>query len=438
MFQSNRAITPKSQSRQRTLALLGIISEGFFSRLSFGLIAFALPLYARHLGLSLAQIGLLASLNIAVSMALKPFIGWVADRIGYKRGATLAIGLRSLMVLLLVLASSPLHLYLLQTARGAAKALRDPAMHSLIADRSAKKQLASTFAWYQTAKGTAGSIGRGVAGVILTLTASNFSWVFGLAFALSIFPLMAVTILIPKCKSSQQNKPSTHTKSESPATPQKPTPRALRSKTNLLPFIGYGFLISSIGRMLRSLMPLLLVEYAGLNEAQAGIFYLVSTIVLLVSTPVFGWLYDHASGKWVLTIRSLANVVSSILYWVCPTFAGFISAKVCDRIGTAAFRPAWAAMMAELSAGDKSKRAQIIGLMSAGEDAGTVVGPLLAGLIWSTWGVAALLGTRIALALMTELYTLKLVHSMKQPTMRSFNPIPNLAQPAIIPAQTHR
>ena len=431
-----RTLHPQSQSRQSTLALLGVISEGFFSRLSFGLIAFALPLYARHLGLSLAQISLLISLNLAVSMALKPFIGWVADRIGYKRGATLAIGLRSLMVLLLVVASSPFHLYLLQATRGVAKALRDPAMHALIADRSSKKKLAATFAWYQTAKGTAGSIGRGVAGVILTLTAANFNWVFGLAFVLSVVPLMAVTVLIPQ--RSRQDQPSVHTQKPSPVASPEPVSQNLNFKTHLLPFMGYGFLISSIGRMLRSLMPLLLVEYAGLSEAQAGFFYLVSTIVMLVSTPVFGWLYDRANHKGVLMTRSIANVASSILYLVSPTFAGFISAKICDRVGTAAFRPAWAAMMAEISAGDKSKRARIIGLMSAGEDAGTVVGPLLAGLIWSTWGVAALLGTRIALAMMAELYTLKLIHGMKRPTVRPLKSTLPLSRPAIMLAQSPR
>jgi hypothetical protein len=48
------------------LPLLAIVGEGLFSRLSFGLIGFTLPLYARHLGLSLSQVGILAGLNSAV------------------------------------------------------------------------------------------------------------------------------------------------------------------------------------------------------------------------------------------------------------------------------------------------------------------------------------------------------------------------------------
>ncbi len=34
-------------------AARAVVLEGLFSRLSFGLITFALPLYARHLGFSL-------------------------------------------------------------------------------------------------------------------------------------------------------------------------------------------------------------------------------------------------------------------------------------------------------------------------------------------------------------------------------------------------
>jgi len=53
-------------------ALLAIVAEGFFSRLSFGLITFALPLYAREkFGLSLAEVGLLAAFNQIVAILLK-------------------------------------------------------------------------------------------------------------------------------------------------------------------------------------------------------------------------------------------------------------------------------------------------------------------------------------------------------------------------------
>ena len=65
--------------RRVSSSLIAIVAEGLFSRLSFGLISFSLPLYARHLGLSLTEVGILAAMNSAVAVALKPLLGWAAD-----------------------------------------------------------------------------------------------------------------------------------------------------------------------------------------------------------------------------------------------------------------------------------------------------------------------------------------------------------------------
>lgn len=410
MPEANQTTKQAPQPGQRSRILVGLISEGFLSRLSTGVIAFALPLYGHHLGLSLTEIGVLVSLDLGVAVALKPFSGWVADRVGYKRGASLALAFRSLMCLLLAVVGVPWHLYVLQSGRGAAKAVRDPSMNALIAERGGKKRLASTFAWYQTARGTAGSLGRAVAGVLLTVTASSFGWVFGAAAALSVLSLVSLSILIPKRPATREHAPS---RSGSPS--KKNPARSDPPWTSLLPFMGFGFLMTGTARMLRGLMPLLLVEYAGLNEAQAGLLYLVATVVALVMTPIFGWLYDHTSPKLVLMARSLANVISSILYLVWPTFTGFALAKVFDKSGTAAFRPAWATLMADVSASHRSKRAQRMGLMDTGENAGAFVGPILGGFVWNVWGVAALMGTRIVLALLSELYALFLFRAAKRP-----------------------
>src|SRR2546430_11595559 len=87
--------------RRVSSSLIAIVAEGLFSRLSFGLISFSLPLYARHLGLSLTEVGILAAMNSAVAVALKPLLGWAADRFGLKRTYLAAISLRSLVSLLL-------------------------------------------------------------------------------------------------------------------------------------------------------------------------------------------------------------------------------------------------------------------------------------------------------------------------------------------------
>jgi MFS family permease len=382
-------------------ALVAIVGEGFFSRLAFGLISFALPLYAYRLGLSLTAIGFLLSLNLVVALALKPVMGAAADRFGRKLSFTTAIVLRSVVSLLLVFATLPWHLFATRSLHGVSISLRDPAANTLIAEHGGKKAVASAFAWYQTAKSLAGILGKSAAGILLAVSASSFSLVFAVAFVLSLLPV----VLVVRYVSEPTAEPVVE---QVPGAAREPRPAV---RPSLIPFAGLGFLISGTAYMLSNLFPILAIEYAGLSEAQAGLVYSLTAVVVLAG-PVFGWLSDNVSRKLVLSLRSAANVLSSVIYLVAPNFAGMAVGRAVDDLGKAAFRPAWGALMAHVSGFDRKRRARTMGYLSSGEDAGEVAGPIAAGILWSTWGVPALLGVRIAVAIVTELYTIALARSL--------------------------
>jgi MFS family permease len=383
-------------------ALTAIVAEGFLSRLSFGIVSFALPLYAfRELGMGLAAVGVLASLNLTVAIALKPAMGALADRVGLKRSFAWSVGMRSAVSALLAFAALPWQLFAIRGLHGVSISLRDPAVNVLIADRGGKRAVASAFAWYQTAKSVAGALGKGAGGLLLALTASDFSLVFLIACASSALPLVVVVRFV--------REPATAAASVSDA----PTPSEDgSSKPPIARFAGLGFLISSTAYMLANLFPIFAVEYAGLSEAQAGLIYMLAASLAL-SGPFFGWLSDTVSRKLVLSVRSAANVASSVVYLVAPSFAGLAAGRALDDMGKAAFRPAWGALMAEVANLDRRRRARTMGSMSAGEDAGEIAGPVVAGLLWSVWGVPVLLGARIGLAVVTEIYTMALTRSME-------------------------
>src|SRR5213592_4518398 len=178
-------------------AVLALVAEGFFMRLGFGIIAFTLPLYARHLGLNLAETGALLALTGVVKTVLKPVMGWVADRVGAKRGLVAALGLRSLVSFLLAFASAPWQLYSIRTIHGLSTSVRDPAVNALIAENGDEKAMGSAFAWYFTAKSLANALGKAVAGALLTLTGSNFRTVFLVTWAISSLTLPAVILFVP-------------------------------------------------------------------------------------------------------------------------------------------------------------------------------------------------------------------------------------------------
>lgn len=376
-----------------------LIAEAFLSRLSFGLISFALPLYALQLGLNLTEIGLLTTLDTAVAILIKPIAGLAIDRFGFKRSLTLAIALRSLVALLLALAGAPWQLYSIRLVHGLSAALRDPSSSALLAEYGGAKKTGTAFAWHHTATNIAGSMGKTLAGILLAFTLSNYPLIFGASFLLSALPMIVVLILV--------REPAREKAALVPHSPIRET-RARLNWQSLLPLIGFGFLITGSAEMLSGLFPVLATQYAHLTEGQTAAIYLLSVVAVLVAGPLFGWLADNVSHKLVLTVRSLANTLSSVLLILFPTYFGIAAGKITDDLGKAAFRPAWGSLMARVSDLDRRRRAQAMSWMTMGEDAGTVVGPIVAGVVWTTWGVGIALGLRIGLAVITELYALAL------------------------------
>jgi len=410
--------------RSGNLALIAIVAEGFLSRLSFGMLSFALPLYAYHLGMHLTEIGILASINLVVAMALKPAMGVLADRVGLKPSFTAATALRSVVSLALAFVSSPWQLLTVRSVYGISQSLRDPALNALLAEHGGQKRIAAAFGWYSTAKSVGGSLGSALAGILLGLTASNYSLVFVAAFVLSILPVFIVGRYVQERSATSESAddrlelvravPGTWDAGNSS--------RASASSLVILSYIGLGTLISGTAQMLRGLLPILATQYAGLSETETGVVYTASTLAVMFSGPLFGWLSDNVSQKLVLMVRGIANTLSSILFVALPNLAGITLGKVVDDVGKAAFKPAWGALMADVSSFEKKRRTQIISLMCLAEDAGEIGGPILAGLLWSAWGVPVVLGVRILLAVITEVYATVLIASMN--TRRRFECLP--------------
>ena len=383
------------KKEERNPAIPVILAEGFSSRLSFGVIGFVLPLFAyRKLGLSLTETGFLFSLNLIAEQLFKPLMGWVAGRIGLKRAFSAAIALRSMVALFFVFATSPWHVYGIRVLHGLSESLRDPSVNALIAENAQKRSIASAFAWYTTAKLSAGSVGRALGGFLLALTFENYANVFLFAFALSILPLFVVTRYLP------DGKVRSPIEEEQPAENQVST----GGPNRVLPIAVLGFLIAGTAQMMSSLFPLLATVYGHLSAAQASTIYLISILMVIGAGPLFGWLSDHVSHNFVLLIRGIANTFSSAVYYFFPGFTGLAAGSVADAMGKAAFRPAWGALMAQVSESDGKRRVRTMSYLSLGEGLGETIGPLLGGFLWNTWGVGAMLGARVLMALVAEGY----------------------------------
>lgn len=388
-------------------SLLVILAEGFLSRLAFGIISFALPLFAyRKMGLSLTATGFLFSVNLIVEQLFKPVMGWVADRIGLKPSFTIAIALRSLMALLLVLANAPWHVYAIKMLHGFSESLRDPSVSALIAEHADKKKMASAFGWYTTAKMSAGSLGKALGGWLLWWTLDGYAQVFLIAFALSFLPLFVVLRFLEE--------PPHHLPVSSQVA-EAAESEAGKTNASFLPVLILGSLITSTAMMMNNLFPVLATEYAHLTPGQAGWIYTFGPLVTIVGGPLFGWLADNVSHRLVLLVRGFANICSSLLFIFAPSFAGLTIGSCVDALGKAAFRPAWGALMAQAASLDRKRRARVMSYFGLGEGIGETVGPMLGGFLWQHWGVVAMLSVRVGIAIVAEIYALLVARKMPRP-----------------------
>jgi MFS family permease len=212
--------------------------------------------------------------------------------------------------------------------------------------------------------------------------------VFLVAFGLSLLPLGVVLRYLRPVAHD-------HAPSGAPGAP-------VGSK--VLRFTILGFLFGTTAGML-NLFPAIAQEYFKLNPAQIGLIMLASAAVIIAAGPAFGWLADHGSRTLVLTIRGFANIISSLMYLVFPSFLGVGASKLVDDMGKVAFRPAWGSVMAEVANEQPHRRARVMAFIDVGEDAGDAAGPILAGWLLVLGGLPLMLGVRCGLAAITEVWT---------------------------------
>ncbi|MCI0664746.1 MAG: MFS transporter, partial [Acidobacteria bacterium] len=154
--------------------------------------------------------------------------------------------------------------------------------------------------------------------------------------------------------------------------------------------------------------------------ALAWIKFAAETVIPLIFGPFFGWLADRIGTKKVIALRSLANLLTSVLFWVMPKFAGTALlgvmmgiARGVDEIGKASFKPTWGAVAAKVSSFNLARRGRTMGIMETGVDVSEMAFPVIAVTIFQKFWLGPLMLVRGLLALLAEVYAHLLMRKSK-------------------------
>ena len=379
--------------------LAALAGEGFLTRLGFGMISFALPLYALKLGMNVGEIGLLFAARSITVLLTKPLMAWAADHFGRKPTLIFAVMMRCLVGFLFIFATQAWHLYAIRILHGAMSAARDPSANALIVEHGDQKSMATAFAWYMVARDAGRSLGYALAGTLIAVT-GNYQVVWIVAFISSLAALYTVFRFV-------QETPDGLPRSSNPEAGTIPE-FGWRDYVALMPIASFGFMVALGAEMMRGLFPVLAVKYVGFSEAEAGFVVGLSGFIMLIVGPLFAWVSDHISRRVTLNARGFANIGSSLLYIFAPTFPGYFAAWLLDDAGKAAFKPSWGAVMAQLAAAHPSRRARVMTFVDMTYTMGEIFGPVLASVLLAAKGAVFMLGVRAGIAVLTEMHALLL------------------------------
>ena len=139
--------------------------------------------------------------------------------------------------------------------------------------------------------------------------------------------------------------------------------------------------------VLAAILPLLILEY-GYSYFLAGLIVTVWNLTSSFTQPLFGWMSDRRGfGVPVkYTILICAFFISCIglitNYWVTLLFAA------CAALGHALFHPSALSLVSRLASGPK--RGRLTSFFVVGGNIGFAIGPLIAGVLVTLWGLPGL------------------------------------------------
>jgi len=233
--------------------------------------------------------------------------------------------------------------------------------------------------------------------------------IFWLATLFSLLSLLLVAIFIKEKKKEKKDKKKDKAKAGQQPTGMLHRPEA---QPNVYSFALLGAALTAPAYMVTGeFFTVLAVKLEVTPGALGWIKVISETAVPLLFGPFFGWLADRIGAGKVIALRSIANLATSVLFWMVPSFAGTAMlgvmmglARGIDEIGKAAFKPTWGAIAAKVSSFNLSNRSKTMGILEGGVDASDLAFPVLAGVMLQYLSLGPLMLARAILALVAEVY----------------------------------
>ncbi len=272
------------------------------------------PLYARTLDITTAQIGIFNAAFFLMAGLFSLPIGMISDRTGSKPVAATGVAILTLAAFSLYLCDTFPTITLVYLFFGIGIAAFGPTMMSFVAYISPNTHLGRSYGWYTTALFCGMSLGPALGGFLAQKT--GFASVFTAIGVILLINLAALLFFMP----------ATTPRSAVASGPEKETPplknlfsnRPLMAcwQASLFACFGLGMFISFVPLHAHNL---------GLNVKEIGLVFFVQGLCNGFSRIPFGHLSDKVTNRGTLVVVGIAGYAASLAgFGACQNLAHFI------------------------------------------------------------------------------------------------------------------
>jgi len=156
------------------------------------------------------------------------------------------------------------------------------------------------------------------------------------------------------------------------------------SPTGLLVILTGLNLFNYLDRFVLSAVLTPLQKDLGINDGQAGRLVTAFMIGYFITSPIFGWLGDRWSRKWLIAVGIFVWSVGTLLTGFAATFAMMIAFRVFVGVGEASYATISPSLISDSQA--PAKRNNALTIFYVAIPVGAALGTIIGGLIAARWG----------------------------------------------------
>jgi MFS family permease len=299
--------------------------------------------------------------------------GALSDRIGRSVLITISMFAMAILFPLYTVRNLVPYFVILQFMSGAFAVTVSPITRALVSDRARTGSVGLSISLLSATA----ALGRAAGPLVGTYAAQV--WSFEKAFYLSfLLAIIGATVSI-RLRNKELSPTATSTADPSTVGGLK----ALLSVSSICKLFALATLTFVGLSVLNDFLPLYASERIGMTTVEIGIMLTAVAAAQIVVTPMLGWFSDKVGRKVLISVCFASSSTFFICYMVAQTWLQLVLISV----GLATLFSAGSMLLATLSdMAPRRLRGMAMGLYGTFEDLGMMLGPLLYGIIWNTYG----------------------------------------------------